>query len=91
MQQFWVRKSPLQVAESDYAGWLYLSPEAMDPEGTGNQINKYIKLACEQRGGTPFKIACERRMIWDDKAKSADLPIEEHNAKMALHIVLIPP
>jgi hypothetical protein len=36
MWQFWVRKSPLQVADSDYAGWMYLSPEAMDPKGTSN-------------------------------------------------------
>jgi hypothetical protein len=36
MRQFWVRKSPLQVADSDFAGWMYLSPEAMDLEGTSN-------------------------------------------------------
>jgi hypothetical protein len=59
----------------------------MDPDGTGDRINAYIKFACEQRGRTPFKLACECRMIWDDKAKSADLPIKERNAKRAMHIV----
>jgi hypothetical protein len=87
MRKFWVRKAALQVAESENAGWLYLSVEAMDPEYIGTRINAYIKHACQTIGHKPFLIACERRMIWDDKAKSADLPIKERNAKKALHIV----
>ena len=77
----------LQVAESENAGWLYLSVEAMDPEYISARSNAYIKHDCQSKGHTPFLIACERRMIWDDKAKSADLPIKEHNAKKALHII----
>jgi hypothetical protein len=87
MRKFWVRKAALQVADSENAGWLYLSPEALDPESTSVHINAYIKHACELKGHTPFLIACERRAIWDDKAKSSDLPVKERNAKKALHIV----
>lgn len=87
MRKFWLRKAPLQAANTDYAGWLYLSPEAMDPEETAERINTYIKRACEQLGRPHFLIACERRMIWDDKAKSKDMSIKERNAKKALHIV----
>jgi hypothetical protein len=87
MRKFWLRKAPPQAANTDYAGWLYLSPEAMDPDETAKQINRYIKRGCEQLGCTPFLIACERRMIWDDEAKSKDLSIKEKNAKKAIHIV----
>ena len=85
MRKFWVRKAALQVAESENAGWLYLSPEALDPESTADHINAYIKHACELKGHTPFLIACERHAIWDDKAKSADLPVKEQNAKSVTH------
>jgi hypothetical protein len=87
MRKFWVCKAALQVAESEKAGWLYLSPEALDPENTSKHINAYIKHACEPKGHTPFLIACEHRAIWDDKVKSSDLHIKECNAKKALHIV----
>lgn len=87
MHKFWVRKAALQVAESENAGWLYLSVEAMDPKYISARINAYIKHVCQSKGHTPFLIACERRMIWDDKAKSVDLPIKERNAKKALHII----
>jgi hypothetical protein len=67
MQQFWIRKSPLQAAETDYAGWLYLSPEGMHLEETADSLNEFITKRCAQSKRTPFPVACERRMIWDDK------------------------
>jgi hypothetical protein len=71
----------------EYAGWLYLSPESMHPEETADSANAFIKHNCEKQGRTTFVIACERHMIWDDKAKSRDLSIKEKQAKKALHFV----
>jgi hypothetical protein len=88
MRKWWIRKAPLQVADTDYAGWLYLSTEAMHPEETAQSINTFIHKVCIQKKRTPFLIACERRMIWDDKAKpSRVLSVKEKQAKKALHIV----
>jgi hypothetical protein len=87
MRKFWIRKAPLQVANTDYAGWLYLSTESMHPEETADSANLYIKKHCEKNGRTPFTIACEHRMIWDEKAKSKELSIKERQAKKALHFV----
>jgi hypothetical protein len=87
MRKFWVRKAPLQAADTDYAGWLYLSPEALHPEETADSINEYITNVSNKRKSTPFPIACERRMIWDDKKKAKDLTIKEKVAKKALHIL----
>ena len=88
MRKFWLRKAPLQAAETEYAGWLYLSHEGMHPEDTADSVNAFIKHNCEKKGRIPFVIACERRMIWDDKsAKSKDLTIKEKQAKKALHFV----
>jgi hypothetical protein len=88
MRKFWLRKAPLQAAETEYAGWLYLSHKGMHPEDTADSVNTFIKHNCEKKGRIPFVIACERRMIWDDKsAKSKDLTIKEKQAKKALHFV----
>jgi hypothetical protein len=62
--------------------------EAMHPEETAQSINTFIHKVCIQKKWTPFLIACERRMIWDDKAKSSQvLSVKEKQAKKALHIV----
>jgi hypothetical protein len=87
MRKFWLRKAPLQAAETDYAGWLYLSHKAMHPEETADSVNAFIKHNCDKLGRTAFVIACERRMIWDDKAKAKELSIKEKQAKKALHFV----
>jgi hypothetical protein len=87
MRNFLNWKAPLQVTKSEYAGWLYLSMEAMDPKEATLSANIYIKNNCEKHGRTLFKIACEWRMIWDDKAKSADLSVKEKQAKKAMHII----
>jgi hypothetical protein len=88
MRKFWLRKAPLQAAEMEYAGWLYLSHEGMHPKDTVDSVNAFIKHSCEKKGRTPFVIACEGRMIRDDKStKSKDLTIKEKQAKKALHFV----
>jgi hypothetical protein len=87
MRKFWIRKAPLQAADTDYAGWLYLSPEALHPEETADSLNEYITNICHKRKSTPFPIACERRMIWDNKKKAKDLTPKEKIAKKAMHIV----
>jgi hypothetical protein len=87
MRKFWLRKAPLQAADTDYAGWLYLSTEAMHPEDTADNVNAFIKFHCAREGRPAFVIACERRMIWDDKAKAKELSIKEKQAKKALHFV----
>jgi hypothetical protein len=88
MRKFWLRKAPLQVADTDYAEWLYLSTEAMHPEDTADHVNLFIKFHCAKEGRPAFMIACERRMIWDDKAKvTKEMMIKEKQAKKALHFV----
>ena len=88
MRKFWVRAAPLQVADSDNAGWLYLSTEHLDPITTADSINTFIARYCARKGRTPFTVACERRMIWDDKAgANSKLSVKERNAKKAMHIV----
>jgi hypothetical protein len=88
MRKFWLRKAPLQVADTDYAGWLYLSTEAMHPEDTADRVNSFIKFHRAKEGRPAFMIACERRMIWDDKAKATkEMNIKEKQAKKALHFV----
>ena len=88
MRKFWLRKAPLQVADTDYAGWLYLSTEAMHPEDTADRVNLFIKFLCDKAGHPAFMIACERRMIWDDRAKATkEMNIKEKQAKKALHFV----
>jgi hypothetical protein len=88
MRKFWLRKAPLQVADTDYAGWLYLSTEATHPEDTADRVNSFIKFHCAKEGRPAFMIACERRMIWDDKAKATkEMNIKEKQAKKALHFV----
>jgi NRPS condensation-like uncharacterized protein len=62
-RKFWLRKAPLQVANMDYAGWLYLSTEAMHPEETADRVNSFIKFHCAKEGRPAFMIACKRRMI----------------------------
>jgi hypothetical protein len=63
MRKFWVRKAPLQVAHTEYAGWLYLSTESMHPEETADNANLFIQKYCAKYKRTPFTIACERRTI----------------------------
>ena len=87
MRKFWLRKAPLQAADTEHVGWLYLSPEAMHPDDTADSVNAFIKHNCAKHGRSSFVIACERRMIWDDKAKSKDLSVKERQAKKALHFV----
>jgi len=88
MRKFWLRKAPLQAADTDYAGWLYLSTETMHPEDTADRVNSFIKFQCAKEGRPAFMIACERRMIWDDKAKvTKEMTIKEKQAKKALHFV----
>jgi hypothetical protein len=88
MRKFWLRKAPLQAAETEYAGWLYLSHEGMHPEDTADSVNTSIKHNCKKKGRTAFVIVCKCKMIWDDKsAKSKDLTIKEKQAKKALHFV----
>jgi hypothetical protein len=50
MRKFWLRKAPLQAAETEYASWLYLSHEAMHPEETADKVNAFIKHNCEKKG-----------------------------------------
>jgi hypothetical protein len=64
MRKFWLRKAPLQVADADYARWLYLSTEAMHPEDTMDCVNSFIKFHCAKEGHLAFMIACKPRMIW---------------------------
>jgi hypothetical protein len=59
----------------------------MHPEETADSANLYIKKYCDKYGRTPFTVACQRRMIWDDKSKSRNLSIKEKQAKKALHFV----
>jgi hypothetical protein len=67
MRKFWLQKAPLQAAETEYAGRLSLSHKGMHPEDTANSVNAFIKHNCEKKGQrTPFVIACERRIIWDE-------------------------
>jgi hypothetical protein len=87
MQKFWIRKAPLQAADTDYAGWLYLSPDAMHLEETADSLNEYITNIGAKTKRTPFPVACERRMIWDDKQQAKDLSQKEKVAKKAMHIV----
>jgi hypothetical protein len=88
MRKFWLWKAPLQAAETEYAGWLYLSHEVIHPEDTADSVNAFIKHNWEKKGRTTFVIACKRRMIWDNKsAKSKELTIKEKQAKKALHFV----
>ena len=88
MRKFWLKKAPLQAADTEYAGWLYLSHEGMHPEDTADSVNAFMKHNCAKKGRPDFTIACERWMIWDDKsAKSKDLTIKEKQAKKALHFV----
>jgi hypothetical protein len=63
MQKFLIHKAPLQVADTDYAGWLYLSTEAIHPEDTADRVNSFIKFHCAKEGRPAFMITCERRMI----------------------------
>jgi hypothetical protein len=42
---------------------------------------------CNKAGRPAFVFACERRMIWDNKAKAKELSIKEKQAKKALHFV----
>lgn len=87
MRKMFIRKAPLQAADTNYAGWLYLSTEALDPDETATRINKYIKRECDVRGRPAFVIVCECRMIWDDRVTAKNTPIKERNAKKAMHIV----
>jgi hypothetical protein len=88
MRKFWLQKAPLQAAETEYAGWLYLSHEGMHPKDTTDSVNTFIKHNYKKKGRATFVIACERRMIWDDKStKSKDLTIKEKQVKKALHFV----
>jgi hypothetical protein len=88
MRKFWLCKAPLQAANTDYAGWPYLSMEAMHPEDTADLVNLFIKFHCAKEGHPAFMIACERRMIWDDKAKATKgMNVKEKQAKKALHFV----
>lgn len=59
MRKFWIRKAPLQVADTEYAGWLYLSPESMHPEETADSLNEYITKISAKTKRTPFPVACE--------------------------------
>jgi hypothetical protein len=47
MWKIWIRKALLQVSDTDYAGWLYLSTESMHPEETADSANLFIKKHCE--------------------------------------------
>jgi hypothetical protein len=63
MRKCWLRKAPLQAANTDYAGWLYLSTEAMHPEDTMDCVNSFIKFNCAKEGRPAFMITYKRRMI----------------------------
>ena len=54
MRKFWVRLAPLQAADSENAGWLYLSTETLDPISTAESINSFISTYCARKGRTPF-------------------------------------
>jgi hypothetical protein len=65
--KLWLQKAPLQAAETEYAGWLYSSLEAMRPEETADRVNAFIEHNCAKTGRSSLVIACKRRMIWDEK------------------------
>jgi hypothetical protein len=46
MRKFWIRKAPLQAADTDYAGWLYLSIESMHPEDPADSANLFMLSQC---------------------------------------------
>jgi hypothetical protein len=50
MRKFWLRKAPLQAAETEYARWLYLSHEGMHPEDTMDSVNAFIRHNCKKEG-----------------------------------------
>jgi hypothetical protein len=60
----------------------------LHPEDTADWVNSFIKFHCAKEGRPAFMIACERRMIWDDRAKATkEMTIKEKQAKKALHFV----
>jgi hypothetical protein len=87
MHDFWSKKTPLQTADTECCGFLYLSLESMDPEPFAALTNEWIKQQATQRKKTPITIAYEWRSIWDDGPKVKDLSQKQRRAKKALHIV----
>ena len=87
MQDFWSKQSPLQTADTEYAGFLYLSLESMHPEALSHRVNAWIMRTAPLLKKKPITIAFEYRAIWDDGPKSNTLPPKERRAKKALHVI----
>ena len=87
MQDFWSKQSPLQTADTEYAGFLYLSLESMHPEAFSHGVNAWIMRTAPLLKKKPITIAFEYRAIWDDGPKSNTLPPKERRAKKALHVI----
>ena len=87
MHDFWSKLSPLQTADTEYAGFLYLSLESMHPEAFSHLVNAWIIRTAPLLKKKPITIAFEYRAIWDDGPKSNTLPPKERRAKKALHVI----
>jgi hypothetical protein len=87
MRKFWIKRSPLQRANTMTAGWLYLSHPDMHPDDTAERANAFIRHLSAKNGLTPIEVAFERRMIWDTKAKPKEMSNKEKAAKRALHVI----
>jgi hypothetical protein len=81
MHGFWTKKAPLQTSETECSGFLYLSVESMHPEDFAAHVNNWIAKWAPKYKRTPITIAFEYKPIWDDGAKSSDLPPKQRKAK----------
>ena len=88
MLDFWSKKAPLQAAKTDYAGFLYLSQECLNPDDFALFFNAFITRLAPKYKRKPITIGCEWKAIWDDKhTKDKELSAKQRRYKKALHIV----